>query len=316
MANAGGGNDGGVEEVAIVERDGKTIAYPLRRDTFFQLLRSTAVDIVVNEPARFGAAAVSLGAVVSSTIMNLAEAGSEPFQLSLLGLGGVTFILSTLAPYLKSAEFGKGKAKFETRDRERTARQTISRQLVGAEILSVEDIDPTDEYSDDQETRILSSVLAGYRLLEALLAPSGTLADQEIRLYVESEGRLEPFVATGFQSQGESTWEIGQGAAGISWESEQLVVLTGDDVTSAEHGVTPEQATRLGHLSSVAAAPVFSQGADGGYVVAVLSVASTLETAHVSSDDRLTESVEELETRASEISVALVQLLSMFAEDS
>jgi hypothetical protein len=116
---------------------------------------------------------------------------------------------------------------------------------------------------------------AGGRLIRALLNPeeTGFPGHYVFRVFVmdETSGRLLP----AFESEGidvaSQGWAPGQGATGLAWSSNNRVLIHGEAVSDATHGLSPEQRERYEHLQVVAAMPIRTAR---DRVIGVLSVSS------------------------------------------
>jgi hypothetical protein len=130
----------------------------------------------------------------------------------------------------------------------------------------------------DRKALLKSLRLLGTReVLDALLRPGtrGIPESYEFTLYLYDEAvdklvayyplpmpRLDP---------DPRTFEPGCGATGLSWETQQIVVVRGDDVSNAAYGLTPDQQTFFRGYRAVASAVVWEEHTTPIGVITALS---------------------------------------------
>ncbi len=140
--------------------------------------------------------------------------------------------------------------------------------------------------------------------VDELLHPSeGPLEGCEFHLYLFDAGanRLLPVFEPpdGEPSEG---WGPGHGAVGTAWQTQQAILVVGDETHDETYKLTKEQQARYRDLAVVAAMPVLN---GSGEVIAVLAASSRDPESQLAGE----EGFDELVLRAMAVARVLIDLL-------
>ncbi len=192
----------------------------------------------------------------------------------LVAFGSVLVALGASLPDV--VEFSGGKEGFKLKKREKVPTADVA----ASNTLALPAGDGDDETLEDVvRARVGLAAVA----LEHLLSPEeGPLAGATLHLYLydAEDDRLRALGVSG--PPGMEGWRPGTGATGVAWERGEYVLATGDAVSDATYGLTPDQQDRARDLAVVAAMPVFNASGD---VIAVVTASSGDPASPVATDE-------------------------------
>jgi hypothetical protein len=140
----------------------------------------------------------------------------------------------------------------------------------------------TRDRSEDLDDRIIRRFFPV--LDDVLREPAGIPAYYDFTLYfydIDAD-KLVPIWPERPQEDAVKSFEPGKGATGTAWREGKLVLVTGDAVSDATYGLTPDQQQMFGDYKAVAAAPVFWRE---NWTVGVLTAISTVDDGHFESPE-------------------------------